>query len=383
MVREIVDGTAGGTDTAVFSAPLANYTIASVGDHLTVTQVTVPAGLRSDGIDTLRNVEKLQFSDTTVDVAVPTGAPTNVSAVASNGANQTGTATVSWTRFTPAAGQSAITSQEIEVSSNGVVIPSLGQTGLLPGAVSRAVGGLANGTSYTFRVRAVNMFGPGPWSAPSAAVTPIGLPQIVTGVVGTTLATNSVGLAWDPIKDGGSPITSLRIQVNIGATIVRTDIIPVTGTAPTSRTVAGLTAGTVYNFRVAAVNAKGTGTQSVTLATRTIPNAPVIGTATAGAAGGTRTASITWTHPAATATVPITTWKITARHLTGGVPDTTGAGVVSFTAASGNRTATLTFPTTAPAGQYVFEVVCNNTGGTPVSGGDSAASARSNAVTPQ
>src|SRR4029079_1976411 len=56
-VREIVDPTApAGVDTALFSGPRANYTIAAVGDALTVTD-----NVGTDGVDTVRNIERLRF----------------------------------------------------------------------------------------------------------------------------------------------------------------------------------------------------------------------------------------------------------------------------------------------------------------------------------
>jgi Ca2+-binding RTX toxin-like protein len=66
--REILSPptTPGTIDTAVFSGPRANYTL-TLGDVITVRQDTVTAPQRiSDGTDTLRNVERLQFSDQTV-----------------------------------------------------------------------------------------------------------------------------------------------------------------------------------------------------------------------------------------------------------------------------------------------------------------------------
>jgi Ca2+-binding RTX toxin-like protein len=76
IVREILTGT-GGTDTALFSGPRANYTIVT---NAGVTTVTDNVGL--DGVDTIRNVEQLQFTDQVVTLAVggvntpATGAPT-------------------------------------------------------------------------------------------------------------------------------------------------------------------------------------------------------------------------------------------------------------------------------------------------------------------
>ena len=55
-VREIKQGT-GGTDTALFSGALGAYTVAFSGGTVTVTDTT---GV--DGVDTIRNVERLQFS---------------------------------------------------------------------------------------------------------------------------------------------------------------------------------------------------------------------------------------------------------------------------------------------------------------------------------
>jgi Ca2+-binding RTX toxin-like protein len=60
-VREILVGAAG-TDTALFSGPAADYDITRNADNTVVT-VAHTRGTALDGTDTLRNVERLQFSD--------------------------------------------------------------------------------------------------------------------------------------------------------------------------------------------------------------------------------------------------------------------------------------------------------------------------------
>ena len=70
VVREIVTPPATGPDTAVFSGPRSNYTIAIGPSKVTVTQTgaDVVGQKISDGIDTLTNIERLRFSDQTVNI---------------------------------------------------------------------------------------------------------------------------------------------------------------------------------------------------------------------------------------------------------------------------------------------------------------------------
>ena len=54
-------GAGGGhIDTAVFTGPRANYTVTSPA-----TMVTVTDNVGTDGVDTLLNIERLQFADGT------------------------------------------------------------------------------------------------------------------------------------------------------------------------------------------------------------------------------------------------------------------------------------------------------------------------------
>ena len=62
-VRTVDPGTPGGTDTAVFSGPKADYTITASGAGWTVTDARNGS---PDGTDTLTGIEQLQFSDGTV-----------------------------------------------------------------------------------------------------------------------------------------------------------------------------------------------------------------------------------------------------------------------------------------------------------------------------
>ena len=71
------------TDTAVFSGPRSNYTITIGAGKVTVNQTgaNVVGQKISDGIDTIRNVEALKFTDQTVNIR-PLAAPTGVVATA-------------------------------------------------------------------------------------------------------------------------------------------------------------------------------------------------------------------------------------------------------------------------------------------------------------
>ncbi len=157
-VREIKHD-ATGTDTALFSGVSDNYTVTASGGVVTVTDNT---GV--DGVDTLRNVEQLRFVDGAVGVAAP-AAPLILAVTAGDGS-----ATV---RFAPAAAQGAVIKEfKVQAITGDSVVRTV--SGISPAATSAVVDGLANGTSYRFKVLAVNKLGMSSQpSVPSNDVVPV------------------------------------------------------------------------------------------------------------------------------------------------------------------------------------------------------------------
>ena len=84
---QVAPAVVGENDIAVFQAPRANYTIVvNANGSITVTDPRNGGGAGVDGIDTLVNIETLQFSDVSISVAsLPLGAPTLQSATALTG----------------------------------------------------------------------------------------------------------------------------------------------------------------------------------------------------------------------------------------------------------------------------------------------------------
>ncbi|MET7946374.1 fibronectin type III domain-containing protein [Micromonospora sp. NPDC005324] len=183
-------------------------------------------------------------------------APTAVAGVTS--------ATVSWTA--PANNGSPITSYLITPIRDGVTQPTVTFDA---STTSRTLTGLTAGASYTFRVAAVNAFGTGAASPPSAAVVPYTLPGAPTNT-SATAGTNAATVSWTAAANGGSPITGYTVTPYLGAVAQTPRVF--SGTA-TTQIVTGLTAGATYTFRVAATNAAGTGPQSAPSASVTV-NAP-------------------------------------------------------------------------------------------------------------
>jgi hypothetical protein len=183
------------------------------------------------------------------------GAPTRV--VAKAGSRQ---ATVSW--LAPAGnGGSAITGYSVQVVTGGFA-RTVSVTGT---GTSTTVTGLANGTSYTFRVSAVNAIGTGAASAASAPVTPRvllsapGAPVIGTatsGAIGGRLTAIARWLA--PASNGGSAITSYRVTaIQIGANGKATGVRVTRTEAPSARKLMMTLAAGRYRFQVVAVNSLG------------------------------------------------------------------------------------------------------------------------------
>jgi hypothetical protein len=183
------------------------------------------------------------------------GAPSNLMAVASN-------AQVTLSFAAAADGGSPITSYVVNVT------PSAGtDSGAGTAALTRTIGGLSNGTSYTFTVSAVNAFGGGPASAPASA-TPFTVPGPPVNVVAAPGNGSATVTFQMPSSNGGAPITGYTVTSNPPGGVDAN-----AGGTGLTHTINNLTNGVSYTFTVSASNAAGSGPASAPSAAVTIGTA--------------------------------------------------------------------------------------------------------------
>ena len=138
------------------------------------------------------------------------------------------------------------------------------------------IGGLTNGTTYEVEVRARNAVGASSESGQLSG-TPRAVPSTPSGLV-VTPGDASVQLRWDaPAATNGSPIQDYVIE-RATSSSGPYSVVPDGVSVATTATVTGLTNGTTYHFRVAAVNAAGAGAATTPGAAVpfTLPSAPSI-----------------------------------------------------------------------------------------------------------
>jgi hypothetical protein len=317
-------GLAINTSTGLISGTVA---FTAAGTH--TVSITVRDGVTVDATDT--------FTWTIIDTP---GAPTAISTLPGNAQ-----ATVLWLAPTTNGG-SPITGY--------IVTPLIGSTAQTPRtfnstATTQVITGLTNGTTYTFQVRAFNVNGVGPPSGNAGSVT-VGTPLNPTNpkaVPGNAAAT----VSWTaPTTNNGAAITGYRVTPYIGTTAQTTVTV---GTA-LSTTITGLTNGTAYTFKIAAINSRGTGPQSGASAAITVgaPLAPTGASALAGPSAGR--ATVSWLAPSSNNGAAITGYVVTP-YLAG----------VAQTPTTFSSTATSQQITGLSSGaSYTFKVAAVNSRGT-------------------
>lgn len=192
--------------------------------------------------------------------------PLNVSVASTN-------ASLSWSAPS-SQGDAAITDYSIQYSTDGTHWSSFAHTAST--LTSATITGLTNGTSYQFRVAAINAWGTGAYETYANSLAPGSLPGSPTSLAGS-YRDASVALTWSaPSSNGGSPIRDYKVEYssNNGSTW---DIFSRASSSATSETVTGLSNGTSYIFRVSAINDPGTGTASTStgaITPKTSPSAP-------------------------------------------------------------------------------------------------------------
>lgn len=151
-----------------------------------------------------------------------------------------------------------------------------------PGGITTAcattvctIGGLTNGTDYTFTVAAQNAVGWSPASAPSAAARPDAVPD-PPDAPALSSGNGTVSATWQAPVNHGSAIVSYQVEISPAPT--SPDDPAVQQATSTSATFAGLQNGQAYSVRVRALNrspvAGGWSPWSATAVPSAVPSAP-------------------------------------------------------------------------------------------------------------
>jgi len=185
---------------------------------------------------------------------------------------------------------------------------------IMPNPATQAtVATLANGQPYLFRVAAVNAGGQGPFSPPSLAIKPRGLPGAPAGLTATA-GDSQVTLSWQaPASDGGAAISGYLVEYSSDLatwTAVPGTLMPPGVAPPTTVTVKGLVNGVGYSLRVAARNIAGVGAYASTDTLAVFPKGLPAAPTGVSAVAGKGKATVSWIAPQSNGGALVSSYRI-------------------------------------------------------------------------
>ena len=200
------------------------------------------------------------------------------------------------------------------------------------GARGETVTGLANGTRYTFQVRAVNGDGDGPEAQASARPQSFGRPSL-----DAEGGNRRVILSWGaPSSSGGSAIIRYERRYKSSGSYNGWSTVS-GGGAARGETVTGLANGTRYTFQVRAVNGDGPGPEAEASATPNARTLPAVSVSDAAANEGDRLAFSVTLDRASDQPV-VVDWTTRNGTAAAGTDYTAGSGKVVFAPNETERT---------------------------------------------
>lgn len=232
--------------------------------------------------------------------ATTPGAPTSVVSTKGNGQISVAFTAPSFDGGLP------ITTYEYALSTDSYATFTTRSTGTT--ASPLVITGLANGTSYGVKIRAVNSLGAGVASDAATAVTPSTVPNAPTSLSSTAGNTQLTISFTAPSNNGGLAITNYEyaLSTNSGSSYgAFTALSPADGLTPV--TITGLINGTAYYVKLRAVNGDGSGTESAAVTTNTMPFTTPSAPTSLSSVAGNQQLSISFT-PGSSGGPPITNY---------------------------------------------------------------------------
>ncbi len=279
--------------------------------------------------------------------ATPAGSPAKPTGLSAEAGN--GQVTLSWTDPE----DDSITGYQVQQRKGSAAWGSWTDiSGSDADTTNHTVTGLDNDSAYRFRIRAQNGGGN---SAASAVVRatpaePATAPAKPTGL-GATKGDTWVYLTWTDPGDASITRWEYRQKAgtgNYGSWMRMTG----SGAATVKHQIPGLKNGTVYAFRIRAVNGNGNGAASEEVTAT--PNPPVAPVLTAATSTTNRNLTLTWTHAGSTAVDYIdgggasAVWWQTGHRLKGSTTWTAYGGNVSTARGNSRRTSSALLGSAAP-----------------------------------
>src|SRR5947209_3811466 len=152
-----------------------------------------------------------------------------------------------------------------------------------------------HGTSYTYRVSAINSVGVSSPSSTASATTLAVAPSPPSGLAATVVSSSQINLSWAPPTDnGGSAITGYKIERSTDGGITWAVIVSNSGSTATTYSDIVLMFPTPRSSDLSAINSVGVSSPSSTASATTLAVAPSPPTGLAATAVSSSQINLSW-----------------------------------------------------------------------------------------